>query len=83
MALRPQALESSDLSSALRELMTRMTAGTSLVGDFSQHGVLRVLPREWDEHLLRIGQEALTNAIRHAAAHALVMHPDVRLTRSD
>jgi PAS domain S-box-containing protein len=88
MALRPQALESSDLSSALRELMTRMTAGTSLVGDFSQHGGLRVLPREWDEHLLRIGQEALTNAIRHAAAHALVMRltfdaDEVRLALRD
>ena len=73
MALRPQALESSDLPTALGELVTRMTVGTSLAGDFAQHGVARVLPPEWDEHLLRIGQEALTNAIRHAAAHELVM----------
>jgi signal transduction histidine kinase len=73
MALRPQALESSDLPTALGELMTRMTVGTSLAGDFSQHGVARVLSPEWDEHLLRIGQEALTNATRHAAAHEVVM----------
>jgi signal transduction histidine kinase len=73
MALRPQALEQSDLPTALRDLLTEMTAGTSLVVDFSQDGVARSLPNGWDEHLLRIGQEAVTNAIRHAQAHKLVM----------
>ena len=76
MALRPQALEGNDLPSALRELVTRMTDGTSVVSEFSQGGVARALPSTWDEHLLRIGQEALTNAIRHGHAQRIAMALD-------
>jgi len=46
----------------------RMTDGTSVISEFAQGGVARRLPPAWDEHLLRIGQEALTNAARHAHA---------------
>ena len=73
MALRPQALEGNDLSAALRELVPRMTDGTSVVSEFVQTGVARQLPQAWDEHLLRIGQEALTNAIRHGHARRIAM----------
>src|SRR5437899_7254463 len=73
MALRPQALEGSDLPTALSNLLTQMTTGTSLAVEFSQEGATRSLPASWDEHVLRIGQEALTNAIRHADAHRVVM----------
>jgi signal transduction histidine kinase len=73
MALRPQALESSDLPTALNSLLTQMTAGTSLLAEFSQEGMTRPLPPLWDEHLLRIGQESLTNAIRHGHAHRVLM----------
>ena len=73
MALRPQALEGSDLPTALSNLLTQMTTGTSLIGDFSQEGALHALPAPWEEHLLRVGQEALTNSIRHAHARRLVM----------
>jgi PAS domain S-box-containing protein len=88
MALRPQALEGSDLPTALSELLTHMTAGTSLDAEFSQEGTTRPLPAAWDEHLLHIGQEALTNAIRHAQARRLVMRlrfvdGSVRLALSD
>lgn len=76
MALRPQALEGNDLPSALRELVTRMTDGTSVGSEFSQGGVARALPSAWDEHLLRIGQETLTNAIRHGHAQRIVMALD-------
>jgi signal transduction histidine kinase len=76
MALRPQVLEGNDLSAALRELVSRMTDGTSVVSEFSQGGEARALPSAWDEHLLRIGQEALTNAIRHGHAQRIAMKLD-------
>ena len=76
MALRPQALEGNDLSAALGELVSRMTDGTSVVSEFAQGGVRRQLPPALDENLLRIGQEALTNAIRHGHAQRIVMALD-------
>ncbi len=76
MALRPQMLEGNDLSTALREMVTGMTDGTSVNSEFAQGGVPRQLPPSWDEHLLRIGQEALTNAIRHGHAQRIVMELD-------
>jgi signal transduction histidine kinase len=76
MALRPQVLEGNDLSAALREMVTGMTDGTSVNSEFAQGGVARELPPAWDENLLRIGQEALTNAIRHGHARRIVMELD-------
>jgi len=73
MASRPQALEHNDLAMALRELVARMTDGTAVVAAFSQRGALRPLPPGWDEQLLHVGQETLTNALRHAGARHLVM----------
>jgi signal transduction histidine kinase len=73
MALRPQALEGSDLPTALNELVTRTTGGTALAATFATVGAIRPLPHSWDEHLLRVGQEALTNALRHGAAASVAM----------
>jgi PAS domain S-box-containing protein len=67
-ALRPQALEDKDLCDALEDLFRKMTAGTSLRAEFNVEGPSRPRPAEWDENLLRIGQEVLTNALRHAHA---------------
>ena len=76
MALRPQVLEGNDLSTALREMVAGMTDGTSVNSEFAQGGVPRQLPPAWEEHLLRIGQETLTNAIRHGHAQRIVMELD-------
>ncbi|HXB60201.1 MAG TPA: sensor histidine kinase [Candidatus Acidoferrales bacterium] len=67
-ALRPRVLEEKNLCKALEESFKKMTEGTRLRTEFIFSGKLRQLPREHEEHLLRIGQEALTNTIRHARA---------------
>ena len=67
-ALRPQALEQRELADALNEMIAKMTAGTSLQAELTVDGTPRKLPAEIEQNLLRIGQEGLTNALRHAGA---------------
>lgn len=67
-ALRPQALDEKDLCEALDTLFRKMTAGTAVQCEFTLHGQSRMLPPDWDQNLLRIGQEVLTNVLRHAQA---------------
>ena len=67
-ALRPQALEEKQLSEALRDLVKKMTAGTTVKAEFTSQGEQQKLPPEWEANLLRIGQEVLTNVLRHARA---------------
>ncbi len=73
MALRPEALERGDVPSALKEMLSRMTIGTSTTTEFSQRGSPRSLSESGDANLLRIGQEALTNSLRHSAAAHIVV----------
>ncbi len=67
-ALRPQSLEEKDLCEALRGLIEKLTTGTNVRADFIMQGEPRDLPLEWEENLLRITQEVLTNVLRHAQA---------------
>src|SRR6266480_1732904 len=67
-ALRPQALDEKNLCQALEDLFRKMTAGTTLLAEFNVQGQPRLLPPEWEENILRICQEVLTNALRHAHA---------------
>jgi len=67
-ALRPRALEEKSLPLALEDLFLKMTSGTPLQLAFTVHGNGFELPPECEENLLRIGQEVLTNALRHASA---------------
>jgi PAS domain S-box-containing protein len=67
-ALRPQALEEKQLSEALKDLVKKTTAGTTVKAEFTSQGEQQKLPPEWESNLLRIGQEALTNVLRHARA---------------
>jgi PAS domain S-box-containing protein len=67
-ALRPQALEKAAFADALRAIITNTTAGTSLRGDFKLKGEPRDLQPAVEENLLHIGQEALSNALKHACA---------------
>src|SRR6267154_1316818 len=67
-ALRPQALDEKQLSEALKDLIDKMTSGTTLHAEFTLQGEQQKLPPEWETNLLRIGQEVLTNVLRHARA---------------
>jgi signal transduction histidine kinase len=67
-ALRPQALEKAAFPDALKAVIQNTAAGTSLRTDFQLKGKPRELQPAVEEHLLHIGQEALTNALKHAHA---------------
>lgn len=69
VALRPQLLEEGSLQSALHRLVTQTrTAAMDTTLYYEVEGTVYALPTEVENNLLRIGQEALTNAIRHAHA---------------
>jgi PAS domain S-box-containing protein len=67
-ALRPQALEKAAFADALKAIIKNTTAGTSLRADFRIKGKPRELGSAVEENLLHIGQEALSNALKHAHA---------------
>jgi len=65
-ALRPQALQGGNFWEALKGIIKNTTAGTALHTSFNLCGKMRHLPLVWQENLLHIGQEALTNALKYA-----------------
>ena len=67
-ALRPQALEQGDFWQALKGIVKSTTVGTTLHTTFETQGEVPVLPPAWQENLLRIGQEALSNTLKYAHA---------------
>jgi len=75
-ALRPQALQKSNFWEALKGIIKNTTVGTSVHTNFELRGKLRGLPLVWQENLLHIGQEALTNALKYARSRNF----DTRLT---
>jgi len=69
VALRPQLLEEGSLQSALHRLVAQLrTAAMDTTLYYETEGTVYSLPAEVESNLLRMGQEALTNAIRHANA---------------
>ncbi|MCC6729429.1 MAG: GAF domain-containing sensor histidine kinase [Chthonomonadales bacterium] len=67
-ALRPRALERSGLAEALARLVATASHGARLRVTFAESGSRRELPPDVEDDLLRIAQEALSNALRHAGA---------------
>jgi signal transduction histidine kinase len=65
-ALRPQALQRDNFWEALKGIIRNTTAGTTLRTRFELRGRLRHLSPIWQENLLHIGQEALTNSLKYA-----------------
>ena len=69
VALRPQLLEEGSLQSALHRFVAQLRTAamdTTLYDEIE--GAVYALPTEVESNLLRMGQEALTNAIKHANA---------------
>src|SRR5437016_6177988 len=64
--LRPHALQRRNFGQALTAIVKNTTGGTNLHTRFELRGRLRHLSPIWQENLLHIGQEALTNALKHA-----------------
>ncbi|MEP0898643.1 PAS domain S-box protein [Leptolyngbya boryana FACHB-1624] len=72
VALRPQLLEEGSLQSALHRLVAQLrTAALDTTLYYEIEGAVYALPSEVESNLLRIGQEALTNAIKHAHANEI------------
>lgn len=69
-ALRPGSLCAGTLLTALDELLKRMAEGTKLRAEFRIEGEPRPIVPAWEETLLRITQESLTNTIKHGCAHS-------------
>jgi PAS domain S-box-containing protein len=67
-ALRPRALETHNFWDALKGIIKNTTVGTALHTKFAAQGKLPPLPQAWQENLLHIGQEALTNTLKYARA---------------
>lgn len=69
--LRAQALENGTLASALQTVADYARDGASVSVKVCVEGEPRPFPASVENHLLRIGQEATTNAIRHSEAKAI------------
>ncbi|MEL7351733.1 MAG: GAF domain-containing protein, partial [Cyanobacteria bacterium J06560_5] len=70
-ALRSQALETDTLPTALQIALTEMTQESPVQTEFQLTGTPYPLPEDIQTNLLRIGQEAITNTLRHANAKTL------------
>lgn len=64
--MRSQVLERCDLAEALERILRQMTDGTGIEPAMRIEGARRRLPPVVENNLLRIGQEAITNASKHA-----------------
>ena len=66
--LRSQELHKKDLPAALRDTTSRLTADTGIEAIVEVTGPAQPLPLTVETNLLRIGQEAVNNAVKHARA---------------
>ena len=69
--MRSQALETHDLAGALQGVLRQLTTGRPEATEFRVEGERRRLAPQTENELLRIGQEAITNATRHAGARRI------------
>ena len=76
--LRSEHLEGADLGMALKKVAHQLMSGTDTKIDVRSNGQLSGLSDQVEGALLRVGQEALTNAIKYARASQI----DVNINRS-
>ena len=86
--LRSRAEEDEPLADVLSKAALNLTSGTEVVPQVITEGQQRQLPGLVAHNLLRIGQEAITNAMRHSSANQITLRlgyePDkIRLSVKD
>jgi ligand-binding sensor domain-containing protein/signal transduction histidine kinase len=69
--LRSQELQKKDLPAALRDTTKRLTAENNVEAVVEVTGPSRPLPQPVETNLLRIGQEAINNAVKYAEANRI------------
>ena len=69
--LRSPTLENNDLPTALAETARRLTHETAIQTQVEVNGTFRPLAQSVEDNLLRIGQEAINNAVKHAQAQRI------------
>jgi signal transduction histidine kinase/ligand-binding sensor domain-containing protein len=67
--LRSQGSDARDLRARLSKAATEITERAGVKVQYRVLGTYRVLPENIERELLKIGQEALTNVVRHAKAN--------------
>ena len=72
--LRSQALDKNDLPAALSDTARRLTSETAVSAKVEVSGTFRPLSPLIEGNLLRIGQEAINNAVRHAHAQNILVN---------
>ncbi|HEX8352561.1 MAG TPA: histidine kinase, partial [Pyrinomonadaceae bacterium] len=72
--LRSQSLDDRDLPAALAEMTRRLAADSGVQTQFQVGGAFRPLPQQVENNLLRIAQEAVNNAVRHARARTIYVN---------
>lgn len=74
--MRSQVLESGNLATALGDILKTLTDGTDTKGEMCVRGTIRRLAPLVENNLLRIGQEAITNASKYAKAQNILVALD-------
>lgn len=74
--MRSQVLETGDLASALDGILKHLADGLELQTHFEVAGRARRLAPVIENNVLRVGQEAITNAINHAHASQINVRLD-------
>jgi signal transduction histidine kinase len=73
-ALRSPSFDNNDLPAALTETARRLTHDTAVQAQVEVNGSFRPLDQSVEDNLLRIGQEAINNAVKHAQAERIFVN---------
>src|SRR6185312_5164275 len=79
--LRPADLEPGSILNNLRQQAEALTRGGQISFTLSASGAQELIPRQHETTLLRIGHEAITNAIRHSMAKTIAITLEVSQMR--
>jgi signal transduction histidine kinase/ligand-binding sensor domain-containing protein len=74
--LRSELLGGDGLGAALGQVARQLTGGEESDAEVAVTGKPRPLPEAVERNLLRVGQEAMTNAVRHSAARRIRVRLD-------